>query len=87
MTREEYIKGIEELEQKKRELQKEYIESMPIKPQQMVIIDGEEYWLERYRIIGYRIQPTLYMTIKGKKRLDYGVQVVDRWRTMKPKNA
>lgn len=88
MTREEYIKAMAELEEKKKKIQDEYKASMPIKPQQVVIIDGKEYWLKGYRIISYQLVPVLYgiNPKNGNPYFQYGRLYVDNWRKMKPKN-
>lgn len=86
MTKEEYIKRVDELEVQRQQLKEDYINSMPIKPNQVVIINGKEYWLRKYYIRGYSIIPSLYEMSKGKVLINKGVQFVENWKKMKPKN-
>lgn len=88
MNREEYIKAMADLEMQKKKIQEEYKASMPIKPQQTVIIDGKEYYLKGYRIVAYQLEPVLYdiNPKSGKPYFRYGRIYVDNWRKMRPKN-
>lgn len=87
MTKEEYIREVQRLEAEKCALDEEYRRSMPVQPHQVVVIDGKEYWLERYRIISYALVPTFYEYVKGKIKRDWGLAYPDNWRKMKPKEA
>ena len=86
MTKEEYIKRVDELEAQRQQLKEDYINSMSIKPNQVVIINGKEYWLRKYYIRGYSIIQSLYEMSKGKVLIKKGVQFVENWKKMKPKN-
>ncbi len=85
MDRKEFIEKMQTLERAMADLREEYKASMPVKPKQWVVIDGKEYWLERYTIVGYSIRPTLYDKIDGKIGRLYGVVHLNNWRKMKPK--
>lgn len=87
MNKEEYIREAQRLESQKHALDEEYRRSMPVQPHQVVVIDGKEYWLERYRIIAYAIVPTFYEVENGKIKRERGQAYPDNWRTMKPKES
>ena len=84
MTRTEYIKERERLERERQAIDEAYIKSAPVEPRQVVEISGKLYWLERYRIIGYDLKPTLYLIENGSRKMNLGVQHVRNWRTMQP---
>lgn len=87
MNREEYIKAMAGLEEQKKKIQEEYKSSMPIKPQQVVTIDGKEYYLKGYKIVAYTIEPVLYsINPNTGKQFWNGKTYVNDWRNMKPKN-
>lgn len=86
MDRAQYISEVKRLEEAKKALDEEYRNTMPIKPQQVVVIDGKEYWLERYRIIAYAIIPSLYRYEDGRIKRQLGMECPNNWRKMKPKN-
>lgn len=86
MTKEEYIRRVDELEAQRQQLKEDYINSMPIKPNQVVIINGQEYWLNKYYIRGYSIIPSLFAMHDSKILRYKGVQYVENWKTMQPKN-
>lgn len=85
MTRTEYIKERERLERERQAIDDAFIKTMaPVEPKQVVEIGGKLYWLERYRIIGYDLKPTLYLIQNGSRKMNLGVQYVRNWRTMQP---
>ena len=85
MTRTEYMKERERLERERQAIDDAYIKTAaPVEPKQVVEIGGKLYWLERYRIVGYDLKPTLYLIQNGSRKMNLGVQYVRNWRTMKP---
>ena len=67
MTEQEYLNIIKALDQwsevikkRKKEVRQQYIESQPIHPGQVVIVDGVKVWLERYDIVCDRISPCFH---------------------------
>lgn len=87
MNREEYIKAMAGLEEQKKKIQEEYKSSMPIKPQQVVTIDGKEYYLKGYKIVAYTIEPILYsINPNTGKQFWNGRIYICNWHNMKPKN-
>lgn len=87
MNKEEYIKEVQRIQAERGALDEEYRSGMPVQPKQVVVIDGKEYWLERYRIIAYALVPTFYEYVNGKVKREWGLAYPDNWRTMKPKEA
>ena len=87
MEKKEFIRKMEALEQKKKALEEQYKASMPVKPNQVVMIDGQTYWLERYRIVAYSIVPTFYEYKNGKIKKQYGQAYPKNWQIMKPVEA
>ena len=87
MTREEYIAAMERNEAERKAIQAEYIDSMPIKPKQQVVIGHQKYWLDSYHIVCSDVQARFYCINpkNGRDDRSKGVQYPEHWRTkMKP---
>ena len=85
MERSEYMQRYDNLMEQIRQLKREYKESQPVKPMQVVLIDGERYYLERYEIVGYTIDPVLFkVSPRGNPAKAFRRQYVKNWMQMIP---
>lgn len=65
-------------------LRHRYKNSPPVKPQQIVEVNGQRLWLERYKLVGYSVRPVLY-PLNGNGEPDKRrVKYVDNWQDMTP---
>lgn len=87
MTREEFIKGLADLNEQAKQLRRDYIASnVKNNAKCFVTVNGERMWLEKCTVVGYHIQPLLYtLTRNGTKNVykRYYPKEPDIWKKMK----
>ena len=85
MERSEYMARYDALMAQLQALKKEYKESQPVKPKQVVLINGQRYYLDKYEIVGYNIDPVLYLVSpRGNPAKRFARQYPDNWMQMIP---
>lgn len=85
MERSENMVRYDALMEQLQALKKEYKESQPVKPKQVVLINGQRYYLEKYEIVGYTIDPVLFkVSPRGNPAKCFARQYPDNWMQMVP---